>query len=347
MKPCRKRHWRWKTSVPPPGFRGRRYGGDSGSLGVALVWKCVGCGAQVEGRRIEEGCPHCGAGVPSQESQQPVLEPVAESSGDHSLIPAATVSTTVSGLGRIPETGRRPVEVPATRILRLIEYVIKPGANADVILRNSLVGRLEMGWGTLTGTIIDSIDLQQEDRLRMAKMQPGIWLANPEAVAAQDPHAAITMRPLLEYRNPLLQRTPDGTVSFVRETTMSPPPPTGPSFSRDHARFAQTIATVSGDNYALINTLALALQSIAQELGDGQQGQFITEQEALQLANALMQQLPADWQPEAEAPPGPVDPEALGVEDPGRQAARARAARVAEASKPTAVFREVKADGQA
>ena len=116
------------------------------------------------------------------------------------------------------------------------------------------------------------------------------------------------------------------------------PPPTGPSFSVDQGALARSIRNVSGADYALINTLALALQSIAQELGDGQNGQFITEQEALQLANALMQQLPAEWQPEAEV--GPVSPETLGVDDPAKQQARERAQRVVEGSKPTAVFRE-------
>lgn len=144
-----------------------RHGRNRGGLGEPLIWPCPACGEKNEGRRPEEGCVHCGSGVPK------VQEAPA---------PAPVKAAKVEALG--PTSTFRFEPKPAApalkRILRLIEYEFDTPEALESTLQRSLVGRVNLGNLRITGCIVDDLSLTQEDRLRMAKMQPGVWLGQRE-----------------------------------------------------------------------------------------------------------------------------------------------------------------------
>lgn len=201
----------------------------------------------------------------------------------------------------------RPVPVPSVepqtlRVLRLIEYLINPGEDADLTLRNSLVGRMDFAWGTLTGTIVDSCDARQEDLLGLARRQPGVWLGNQEAMTMvkQPSKGRPGPAPAAVPRRPVLPEAPKAPAMEM--------PPTGPPFGEEEAKFAAFIAETYDLRFA--HTLALALSQIAPELAANMEPEkFLSDRDCLRFANALMQRIPEDWkgdQPlvdESEAPP--------------------------------------------
>lgn len=293
------------------GYRGK-------TLGPVVAWECPSCGKKNDGRQPEQGCGHCGAGDPhksragaAQESPRPAAPKVVPRR-------PALQPDTLSALEPPPpqvqqlmgHAGQFKQQDPL-RILRLIEYRIKPGQNIKDVLRRSLVGTMDMGWGTITGTIVDSIDANQEDRLRIAHLQPGVWVANQYAMELQE--KGIKDDPPHERAIPYNQAVGKYLQEFdaahnamqeklMPESTQPPPPPvpdTGPAFSPVQFSQAQAILTIGG--VKLCYTLALALQSIAQELeGNSEPEKFLSAEEALQLANALMQQVPENWTGEGE-----------------------------------------------
>ena len=167
------------------------------ALGQPTLWNCPGCGQKVEGVRVEMGCPHCGAGTPTEvqpaaptptpkAQAAPQVRPPARYAPSPSPTSAGDVRTERASSG----SGGEPAAPPVVRIIRLIEYVVTKGEAQDV-LRNSLVGTLPMGWGTLTGVIVDETTPRQEDLLNMARRQPGVWLANPGAMQGADPRNGV------------------------------------------------------------------------------------------------------------------------------------------------------------
>jgi len=199
------------------------------------------------------------------------------------------------------------------RVLRLIEYLIKPGENADITLRRSLVGRMDMHWGTLTGTIVDSLDDRQEDLLSLARRQPGVWVSNSAAMEQADqqdkgrkPPPTLAGRPLFVPAPPF---NPFAEAARERESRSDrmEMPQTGPAFTGEDAEMARGIARAYGLKFA--HTLALALSQIAPELEANMEPEkFITSEECLRLANALMQLIPADWAGDAALEPPPNGP---------------------------------------
>lgn len=84
---------------------------------------------------------------------------------------------------------------------------------------------------------------------------------------------------------------------------LPPMPSTGPSFGEEEAKFAAFIAETY--SLRLAHTLALALSQIAPELAANMEPlKFLSDQECLALANALMQRIPDDWDP--QPPPAPA-----------------------------------------
>lgn len=310
-----------------------RFGPQHG-LGRLTVWDCVACGLKNEGRTPEQGCVHCGAGDPAK--SQP---------GSASSVPSLSAPVDPSP-ARTPQKADRDAGhaaasvVPAMRILRLIEYLILPGRDSDVLLRPSLVGRVELAWGTITATIVDSCDMRQEDLLGMARRQPGVWLANPDAMRPQQPQQVAgfeSRRALVDRpRTPLVVgkvgSLPSSTDIARKEREM---PDTGPTWTREEGAFAHMLAV--GQDFRLVNTLALALSSIAPELeGNSEPEKFLSAQECLRLANALLHQIPDDWrgdgvEDDAAPPPAAVaaDPRAQDVVD--------RIDRIRAGSVPTAL----------
>jgi hypothetical protein len=214
----------------------------------------------------------------------------------------------------------------------MIEYIFSPGADIDAILRRSLVGRVAMGNVQITASIVDSIDQTQEDRLRMARMQPGVWLANELAMQAPpSPSGYETNRGYREHLQDTVRTLLDKQKASMM--TDAAPPDTGPAFSPIERSLAQTLLAAVGPRAG--HTIALALSSIAEELeGNSEPHKFLSKDECLSLASAIMRAL-GDWEgdvPEpAEDEPPPV-PEAEI-----RAAARARAAAVAAGSKPAPI----------
>ena len=84
-------------------------------------------------------------------------------------------------------------------------------------------------------------------------------------------------------------------------------PQTGPAFTGEDAEMARGIARAYGLKFA--HTLALALSQIAPELEANMEPEkFITSEECLRLASALMQLIPADWAGDAALEPPPNGP---------------------------------------
>lgn len=264
----------------------RHYGGKT--LGEVRIWKCPACGIQNDGRTPAQGCVHCGAGDP-RKSKAAAAQPAVPQ--EPSRIEGRPAERGTRERPSMPFPVVPRVETPL-RVLRLIEYLFTPGETSpDAVLRRSLVGRMDLPWGSITATIVDTLDTRQEDLLTLARRQPGVWLANPEAMDHAD------RRGLPQTTRDILNRF--GRGSPMADTPDAPPPPalpdTGPPFSAQEQRIAGLIFNAGGSK--LCYTLALALQTLAEELqANMEPGKFLTQEEALALANALMQEIPEDWQ---------------------------------------------------
>ncbi len=266
------------------------------SLGTLTIWDCPSCGVKNEGRRPEQGCVHCGAGDPTKSrAGEPARETDKTPLGQ---VPAAPAVSAVPPIAHGRQSPRVPADVQ--RIYRIIEYAFTNPASLEGTLRRSLVGSLSPAAGlTITATIIDTLDAQQEDRLRMARMQPGVWLANPDAM-----HAAPTPHGLREKLSQLHLRYSSPAAALRQEFSMEPPtlhvpsatpPPTGPAYTEAHAEVAQRLCEILG--YKIVHTLALALSSIAEELASNAEPEkFLGRDECLQLANALLHAIPDGWE---------------------------------------------------
>lgn len=288
----------------------RHYGGQSGTLGVARLWECPACGRKVEGRTPEQGCPHCGAGDPAQVPARPAS--IDEEERSHPVAPTPP-RPQPKGERVADVAAGAPPRLQATRVLRLIEYLIAPGQDATEVLRRSLVGTIPMAWGTITGTIVDSVDLNQEDRLRLAKLQPGVWIANERAMelggfdsrrASRAPENPTGSRESGVAPRPgtlLLTVAEQAAIAAHFERKAMPTPDVGMPFTILQGQHAQMLLEIGG--FKLCYTLALALQGIAEELaGNSEPEKFLTSQEALQLATALLAQVPDDWTGDAPDP---------------------------------------------
>lgn len=289
-----------------------------GSLGDPSVWDCPACGAQNSGRRPEQGCEHCGAGDPLQSRAG---SPVTGSVRPGDDLPAGIQP-------RVSEPARpAPVIRPeGQRLYRLIEYALHPGADISEVLRRSLVGSLPMQWGTLTGVIVDTLDPQQEDRLKMARLQPGVWLAHPEAIheAPRAPQQ-IVVHPAVVGRMTFRE-------SNLREAPQMITPDTGVPYPREIADGAASLLQWFGPRFCY--TLSLALSNVAPELAAiDEPERFLPMAECQQWAQALLDVVP----PEA-APPGPPEAPPSSPEEAQRIAATQQ--RLREGAVPMPVFRE-------
>lgn len=319
----------------------RFYRGGSGSLGKAATWICPGCGKQNDApRRVEDGCVHCGAGDPSLNPPRKPLErhqetgrveqvhhPGAAHPDDRYHAGHPTIVT-----GAAPRIGQGG----ATRILRLIEYLIDPGEDATDVLRRSLVGCMEFPWGTITGTIVDTADARQEDLLRLAKYQPGVWLAKrPDGtIPPEEPVRRPRSPQFISVGQPVLSVRPPADNAQEQQMTT---PSVGIQYGPEAARLAQAIYQLGGPQLA--HTLAMGLQAILEEIGGNSEPEkFLAPQQCLELATALMDLLPPEWDQvqERETPQ-----EVVG----GTEEDQARKQRIREklqaASQPQPTYREV------
>lgn len=223
--------------------------------------------------------------------------------------------------------GGRP-QPDDTTVYRVVAYTPNPDGQAGLeeTLRRGLVGKFDFIWGSIVATLVDSVDARQMDLLGLAKRQPGVWLGGPRddqarwkaevdatlpmnrlvalhglSRAATDPH-------LREYATEELNR-----MSNVPPPPAPPQPPParedpaatyvpdqGPAFSVLEAQLAKLIVSQAGLRTAY--TLALALQNYA-ELSDMETmepGKVLDSSGCLSLANAIMQLIPAEWNPEPE-----------------------------------------------
>ena len=190
--------------------RGSRFG-RHGTLGQAAVWDCPNCGEKQIGRRPEDGCGSCGVGTPAHTPPAPKLS--ASTPTASTEVPSATplwTGDSARGFERVqPETHR---------IYRLIEYTFQPGASVDAILRRSLIGRMDLGAVAITGCIVDDLTNLQQDRLKMARMQPGVWSGKQLADEGS--------RPVLGWVPPDFQREflPRKVPTMTPPTTIDPRP---------------------------------------------------------------------------------------------------------------------------
>ncbi len=288
--------------------KGRFYRGGHGDLGTATTWKCPGCGATNQGRKIEQGCGACGAGDPTKGTagqplvaQDPPNAPPPPDVGRVRLPPGGPAPENPRGAW---ESGVAPRPAASSiRVLRLIEYLIDPGklSAGEETLRRSLVGQMRYPWGTLTATIVDEVSSRQEDLLQLAHRQPGVWLGNSTVREMDAPIDNVS--PGNISREAAVQRL--RTYQETPMTTEPPPlPDTGVAYSLETRNDAIFLVRQLG--YRLANTIALALGSIAQELeGNSEPEKFLSSAECLQLANAILQQIPDDAWPAAAPPEEP------------------------------------------
>lgn len=288
---------------------GSRFSQQAGRLQVS-AWNCPACGVKNEGRKPELGCAHCGSG---DQGKSAGGSPVGPSKESRATVPATASSSwervrppqPANGGPQPTESIQSRVGAPA-KIYRLIEYLVADPALVQDVLRRSLVGTLHFPWGQLTGTIVDTLDLTQEDRLRMARMQPGVWLGNPPTGTG----------PAIQRIPRTLMTNIDAVVinefqraAAAREAAAMEPPDTGPAFSEATRRFAQALYDLAesieaGSGLRFIHTLALALSGVAQELqGNMEPEKFMPSEAALALANALLHLIPADWTGETDERP--------------------------------------------
>jgi hypothetical protein len=214
---------------------------------------------------------------------------------------------------KVPQAARLELHQPAVApktltMYRLIEYVITDGVQGAEVLRRSLVGRLEFPWGAITGAIVDSLDNRQEDLIRMAQMQPGVWLGNPTVSTVPVLHGVPGL-PVVKPMIPHSSTSNDETDLFTRAARMREvamdTPDTGPAYSQEIQQLAQLLLDLfervqAGSGLRAIHTLALALSNVSVELeGNMEPEKFMSAAQCLQLANALLQLIPADWTPDA------------------------------------------------
>lgn len=290
----------------------RHYTGTPHPLGAVATWNCPACGKQNDGQKIENGCLHCGAGDQRQGragAQAGAAAATRSAPVTGSPPPGAGVEPSrrpyVEEMGRDPHEPMRARKEAGERILRLVEYLITPGHDADLTLRNSLVGRMDFAWGSLTATIVDSCDARQEDLLRLARRQPGVWVGNQDAMNQARPTA---QQPFVAEEGRATRLFPAYLHHELQEQKeQMEMPQTGPPFTTGDQALAERIVLLGG--LKLAYTLALALQTIAEELvGNMEPEKFLTREEALALANALMSQVPEGWNPQPEEGTGEEQP---------------------------------------
>lgn len=297
---------------------GSRHGTHKGGLGTLLAWDCPACGTKNEGRRPELGCQHCGSGDPTKSTAGGVQDIPAARHGERRPVELAR-----DVVRPTPERARPEgwdLGAPPTVIYRLIEYVMSDAPGGQEALRRSLIGTMTLPWGRITGTIVDSLDSRQEDLLRMARMQPGVWVGNATVLnptgASDEDHEAFyaahrerlkqrqLQRALSPDPDPLVNQAVEELVALRRKPMDAPD--TGPAFSDEELNLAQALLHLVESNRAgaglpFIHTLALALSNVAMELeGNMEPLKFMESAACSRLANALMSLIPSDWDPQEE-----------------------------------------------
>lgn len=235
--------------------------------GAGYVWTCVSCGEKNEGRPLEQGCGFCGVGDPTKAPPAPAADRGA-ATGEPLRSPADPPSARSvsqrSGARREPETG--------LKIYRLLEYTFATEQAMRETLQRSLVGQVHLGHVSITGCIVDDVSLLQEDRLRMARLQPGVWLSGPKQTEPMD-------HPSIE--------------EFGKDPVV-PQPPRPTALSLDLTQALRPLPL------AFLRTLFLGLSSVVAELPTTPSTEYLTRAEAESLIYWLESILPAE---ETEAPP--------------------------------------------
>jgi hypothetical protein len=180
-------------------------------------------------------------------------------------------------------------------VTRIIQYVAKPGKDAALVLtlRQALVGRYEFDWGTITGTIVDTVHPRQEDLLGMANRQPGVWMGGPRDVGRSS-YQETTMAepPKTAPPTPPLEVPPPAPGMTV--------PDQGPAFDDTDAALATGLITMGGYEFAY--TIAMSLQSFvsAIEAETMERPRYLTPDRCLRIASAILHYIPDDWNPAPE-----------------------------------------------
>lgn len=290
----------------------RQPGGAIGrGLGDPGPWTCVSCGEKDITTRIEDGCPACGAGKPQPTPAK--VEP--------------TVPLVETPRRREPPVvPHRSLQVPSAepgiqKIYRLIEYSVRDLPEGMAVLQRSLVGTLEMSWGTMTAIIVDDVSVRQQDLLTVAKRQPGIWVGGSgraigllpvgRELGGFESRRALADRP----RTPLvvgkvgsLPSSANPFAEAAKEREMAeqtgPVPPT----TEDRNLATMLIPAVG---YRGAYTIAQALSMYGEQVATGslEPEKHYTTEECYRLAQALLDLIPADWNPEpVEGEGGPEQP---------------------------------------
>jgi hypothetical protein len=243
---------------------------------------------------------------------------------------------------------RQPAEpAPAALVVtRIVQYACLPGYETQLeeILLKSLVGKVQLEWGTMTAAVVDDLSPRQQDILGLLGRQPGVWEArkirpldgnqpgpSPLQRAIDDAKAG---RPRVSVPPTPARETPAWFREEV-EAAMTDRivPDTGPTFSVLDQQLAKALVSLCGLQVAY--TIAVALQSMEGVTDDDPK--LLKSQECYALANAIIQLIPDEYLQETP-PPAPSTPNPAAEAE--RQVARDRVAAIQAGSIPVPTFKE-------
>jgi len=295
----------------------RHYRGGT-HLGIALQWDCPACGTKHETANapIEQGCPACGAGVPgvagkaaaTSSPTAPGVSPVAP----QSALREAGASVRAPGQERSAKL-TLPEGQEVQTVYRLVRYT---GSKAwiEATLRRSLVGYMDLGEGLVTATIVDSVDRRQEDLLGMAGRQPGVWRAyedgRPE-LAGFDSRRGLTGVPRTHRVGGREGSLPS---PVVRTSPVTPTKETAPVPTINPTAVMATELIDALGSFQGAYTVAMALNQFATVVEDEsmERDKYWSPQQCLGVAQALLELIPKDWQPEPEPDESQNPPQTIG-----------------------------------
>lgn len=304
-----------------------------------FAWACPNCGTEQTGK-IEAGCTNCGSGKPGE----------APATGEQERAVGRAATPPSTEVQPVTRSGGTPEHAPVERskvhkVYRLIEYVFATPEAVQETLRRSLIGTVSMPNVTITGCIVDDLSMQQEDRLRMARMQPGVWMgaSNPEMIL--DP----SRLQLGGFDSRQAGRAPEN-LAGSEERRVAPSPGTIDLIKQDMAKAVDTIERkaawgsmtdtdpIKGHLGALpdkiLRSLGLALLVAIAQFPEQEDPEWLSQQEAGDLAEWIQGQVP----PTEEETRFAQEPPPTSPEDAARIAQLKQA--MADAAQPAPTYRE-------
>jgi hypothetical protein len=210
-------------------------------------------------------------------------------------------------------------------VTRIIQYVAKAGHETalEETLKRSLVGKVDLGWGSITAAVVDDLSSRQEDILGILRRQPGVWLSGfrisdtevrrGEQALREDrepgpTYEQVSARVLQEFEQEHQRSMAEPPKTAPPTPPLEVPPPApgmtvpdqGPAFDDTDAALATGLITMGGYEFAY--TIAMSLQSFvsAIEAETMERPRYLAPDRCLRIASAILHYIPDDWNPAPE-----------------------------------------------